>query len=239
MSVAPLFFPAGARQPSLLWVKPCVALTGANFLPDMSHLSASKVEHTLLCNRNLNGKHVDEPAPSRLMKFSVPLGPFDGHVAIIHPLSSKLYICSPNAKYIPLPPSQWCNVYACFNGHFGPDDHTQWPQPFSEKYPHLSCIPKKTACHEHSAIWQDPLQHDFIHIWHNGEKIGLGRWSEPWLQSLRISSSWLLGEVALCQSKSKALDSHPEVMPLCVNLECALSWLHTILMSERGVMISL
>jgi hypothetical protein len=198
----------------------------------MSRLSASTVEHNLLCNWNLNGKHVGEAALSRLMRFSVPLGPFDGCVAVIHPLSSEWYIYSPNAEYIPLPPGQQCNVYACFDGRFGPDNHTQWPQPFSEKYPHLSCIPKKTVGHAHSVIWEDPLQPDFIHIRHNGEKIGLGRWSEPWLQSLRISCSWLLDEVALRRIKNKALDSHSEVTLLCVYLDCALSWLRSVPMSE-------
>ena len=203
----------------------------------MSSLSPSQVEHNLLRNRNLNGRRVDEAALSHLMKFSVPLGPFDGLVAVIHPSSSEWYICSPNAEYIPLPPGQQCNVYPRFDGRFGPDDHTQWPQPFSEKYPHLSCIPTKIQ--EHSVIWEDPLRHDFIYIKHNGKEIGLGKWSEPWIQPLRISCSWLLGEVALRRIKNKALDSHPEVKPLCVHLERALSRLRAVSMSDRGAMISL
>ena len=205
----------------------------------MSRIDASKVEHTLLRTRNLNGKCVGKAAFSRLMKISVPLGPFDGRVAVIHPLSPEWYISSPNAEYIPLPPGQRCNVYPRFDGRFGPDDHTQWPQPFSEKYPHLSCIPKKMAGHAHSIIWEDPLQHDFIHIQHNGEKIGLGMWSERWLQPLRISCSWLLGEVSLCRIRNKALDSHSEVTALCVYLERASSRLRSVPMSERGATISL
>jgi hypothetical protein len=205
----------------------------------MSPIDASKVEQTLLRNQNLSGKCVGEATFSRLMKISVPLGLFDGRVAVIHPSSPEWYISSPNAEYIPLPPGQRCNVYPCFDGRFGPDNHTQWPQPFSEKYLHLSCIPKKMADHEHSVIWQDPLQYDFIHIQHNGEKIGLGRWSEQWLQPLRISCSWLQGQVSLCWIRNKALDSHPQVMPLCVYLERALSRLRSVPMSERGATISL
>src|SRR6202044_3119860 len=83
----------------------------------MSRIDTSKVEHTLLGNRNLNGKCVREAIFSRLMKFSVPLGPFDGRVAVIHPSSSEWYISSPNAEYIPLPPCQRCNVYPGFDGH--------------------------------------------------------------------------------------------------------------------------
>ena len=196
----------------------------------MSRLGALKIKHDLLCNRNLNSKHDDKATLPCMMKFSVLLGPFDGHVAIIHPSSSEWYISSPNSEYIPLPPGQWCNVYPCFDGCFGLDDHTQWPQPFSERYPHLSCIPTKIE--EHSVIWEDPLQHDFIHIKHNGREIGLGKWSELWLQPLRISCSWLLGKVALCWIKNKALDSHPEVKPLCIYLEHALSWLRAVSMSE-------
>jgi hypothetical protein len=66
-------------------------------------------------------------------KISVPLGPFDGHVATVHPSLPEFYISSPKCEYIALPPSPQCNVYPCFDGCFGADNHTQWPQPFSEK----------------------------------------------------------------------------------------------------------
>ncbi|KAF8328646.1 hypothetical protein F5887DRAFT_861738, partial [Amanita rubescens] len=74
------------------------------------------------------------------------------------------FILSPNSDYIPLPPGTRCNVYVRFDGRFGADDHTQWPQPFSRNFPHLCCIPKKKQGHPYSVIWQDPQIHDFERI---------------------------------------------------------------------------
>jgi hypothetical protein len=172
-------------------------------------------------------------------KVSVALGPFDGRVAAIHPSFPELYISTPNCEYIPLPPGPRCNVYPRFDGRFGPDDHTQWPQPFSEKFPHLSCIPKKTEGHTHSVIWWDPVEDDFKQLRHDGEDINFGKWSEWRLQSLGASSKWLLDEVTRRRTNSKALDSHPEIVPLSVNLERALSRLRSVPMSYRGATISL
>ena len=172
-------------------------------------------------------------------KASVPLGPFDGRVATVHPSLPEWYISSPNCEYIPLPPGPRCNVYPRLDGRFGADDHTQWPQPFSEKFPHLSCIPKKTEGHQHSVIWQDPIKGDFKRLRHNGENIDLGKWSEWWLQSLSTSSKWLLDEVARRQTSSKALDSHSEIAPLSIHLGRALSRLRAVSMTYRGAIISL
>ena len=169
-------------------------------------------------------------------KISVPLGPFDGRVAAVHPSLPEFYISSPNCEYIALPPGPRCNVYPRSDGRFGADDHTQWPQPFSEKFPHLSCIPKKTEGHDHSVIWQDPLKGDFQRL----GNIDSGKWSEWWLQSLSTSIKWLLEEVARRRTNNKALrDSHPEIAPLSVHLERALSRLRAVLMTYRGAVISL
>jgi hypothetical protein len=167
----------------------------------------------------------------------VPLGPFDGRVAAIHPLSDDWYISSPNSDYIPMPPGPRCNVYTRYDGRFGPDDHTQWPQPFSQRFPHLCCIPKQMDGSEHSVIWQDPPRQDFIEIRRNGEEIGLGMWLESWLKPLSTSTRWLLDEVARRQTKNKALETHPDVNPLAVNLERASSRLRVVPMSERGALI--
>ena len=72
----------------------------------------------------------------------VPLGPFDGRVAAIHTQYPNFYITTPNQDDIFAPPTS-CNVYARLDGRYGPDDHTQWPQPFSHSVPYLCCVPKK------------------------------------------------------------------------------------------------
>ncbi|KAF8328277.1 hypothetical protein F5887DRAFT_1083259 [Amanita rubescens] len=176
----------------------------------------------LLRNRNVNS----------------PLGPFDGRVAAIDPSRPNWYISSPNCDYIPLPPGTRCNVYARYDGRFGPDDHTQWPQPFLPKFPHLCCIPKKKeAPREHSVMWQDPVRAEFIRIESNVP--GFGRWSEWWLEEFCKSCKWLLEELARRRANNKNLDSHPEVAPLSTNLERALSRLRAVPMGYRGAMISL
>ena len=129
---------------------------------------------------------------------------------------------------------RWGSVKCC---HFGLDDHTQWPQPFSAKFPHLSCI--LTKIDEHSVIWDGPTRQDFIHINYNQEKIGFGKWSECWLETLGTSTNWLLDEVARRRVQNKRLDLHTEVMPLSTYLRHALWWLHAVSMSQRGAMISL
>ena len=107
----------------------------SRFSAQICPLSASKIEHDLLRNWNLNSKHVDEATLSCLMNFPVLLRPFNGHAAVIHPSSSEWYLCRANSEYMLLPPGWWCNVYP-FDDPFELDDHIQWPQPFSERYPH-------------------------------------------------------------------------------------------------------
>lgn len=113
----------------------------------------------------------------------VKLGPFDGLVAALHPAMPEYYISSPNCNHIFLPPGPAFNIYAWIDGHYGQDDHTKWQQPYSQKYPFLSCIPKGTNDDENSIIWQDPIYKDFEWIIWDGVNIRLGKWPD-WLLEL-------------------------------------------------------
>lgn len=104
----------------------------------------------------------------------VPLGPFDGRVAAIHTQHPDYYITTPNQEEIIEPPGP-CNVYARWDGRYGPDDHTQWPQPFSRSYPYLCCVPKKNGvAAEYSIMWWDPTQTDFEPVQRHGSNEGIG-----------------------------------------------------------------
>ena len=47
--------------------------------------------------------------------------------------------------------------------HYGPDDHTLWPQPYLVNYPYLGAIPKKPEDLDDplSIMWWDPTRDDF------------------------------------------------------------------------------
>ena len=202
----------------------------------MPQTSASDVNQKLLRNRNVNSErfgHGSHTFPAN--RLLVPLGPFDGRVAAINPSRPDWFITSPNCDYIPLPPMNRCNVYIRYDGRFGADDHTQWPQPFLPQYPYLCCIPKKKEGHE--VMWQDPVRADFIQV--ESDVPGFGKWSHWWLQALHKSSKWLLEELTRRRTNNKALESHRGVAPLSTNLERALSRLRAVPASHRGAMIGL
>ncbi|KAF8326720.1 hypothetical protein F5887DRAFT_1084334 [Amanita rubescens] len=167
------------------------------------------------------------------------LGPFDGRVAALYPNNPELYISSPNYDAIFLPPGPACNVYARYDGRYGHDDHTQWPQPFSSKYLHLCCIPRSGDGQEHSVIWQNPVRDDFIRFNRDGMVIELGKWSEHWLQQMGTSCRWLFDEVTRRRSTNQLLDTHPLLPPLLIHLERAINRLRAVAMSYREAVMSL
>ena len=140
---------------------------------------------------------------------TVKLGPFDGRVAAVHPSYPNHYISSPNYNFIYSPPGPICNVYARFDGRYGQDDHTQWLQPFSPKYPFLCCIPRRSNAGDNAVIWQDPDYHDFKSISRDGVSIGLGKWSDLLLESLGTSCRWMMDEVAQRRANDATLNAHP------------------------------
>ena len=107
--------------------------------------------------------------------YTVPLGPFDGKVAAA--LGS--FVCTtPNQDRICLPPMQMRDVFLRSDFHYGPDDHTLWPQPFLDEYPHLGAIPRQPDDPNDplSIMWWNPTRADFFPL-ENGVLDGLGRLS--------------------------------------------------------------
>ena len=154
---------------------------------------------------------------------TVELGPFDGLVAALHLGMPEYYISSPNCDHIFLPPGPVCNVYAWCDGHYGQDDHTQWLQPYSRKYPFLCCILKQSDDNENSVIWLDPVYEDFEWIIQDRVKIRLGKWPDWLLESLGKSCRWLMDEVAQRRANDAALNAHPFLTPQTIQLEHALN----------------
>ena len=148
----------------------------------------------------------------------------------------EYYISSANYDHILLPPGPTCNVFARSDGRYGQDDHTQWPQPYSRKYPFLCCILKKSDDSDHSVIWQDPVYDDFEWIIRDGMKIGLGKWLDWLIESLGKSCRWLMDEVAQRRTSDATLNAHPFLATQTIQLERALNRLRVITMGYHGAM---
>ncbi|KAF9042390.1 hypothetical protein BJ165DRAFT_1406053 [Panaeolus papilionaceus] len=71
---------------------------------------------------------------------SAPLTAYDGRVGVV--IGEFIYT-SPNESFIPCPILGFRRVVVREDYRFGPDDHTLWPQPYSESFPHLAAIPQQ------------------------------------------------------------------------------------------------
>lgn len=166
----------------------------------------------------------------------MPLGPFDGRVAAFHPKHPSYYIATPNQDKILMPPGH-CNVYARLDGRYGPDDHTQWPQPFSRTAPYLCCIPlDKGPAAEASIMWWNPTYDDFLPLKHDGWKTGIGFLPHDELESMEQCCARLRVQVDEYRAKVEDSHHHPVIAPLSANLHRTLSRLRAVAMSRREVL---
>ncbi|KIY46362.1 hypothetical protein FISHEDRAFT_75699 [Fistulina hepatica ATCC 64428] len=80
----------------------------------------------------------------------------DGVLTYLDGLTASLIdedlITTPNMSFIPFPPFGDRNVRLRVDGLYGVDDHTRWPQPYNELYPHYACIRRPII---DSASWED------------------------------------------------------------------------------------
>ena len=165
--------------------------------------------------------------------ISVPLGPFDGRVAALHPQHRDFYIATPNQDDVFAPPGP-CNVYARFDGRYGPDDHTQWPQPFSHSAPYLCCIPKHEGqAAADSIMWWNPTRQDFEPTLRHGWDIGIGFLPYHELQLMGECCERLNQRVAQYQTK---INPHPLTHSLSANLHRTLSRLRAVAMTRKEVL---
>jgi len=200
----------------------------------MSHFNVKD----LLRNRNPAGRLRHQLFFHSSANYALaPLGAFDGRIAALHPTLPQLYITTPNADIIPLPPGPKCNVYARFDGRYSHDDHTQWPQRFSQKFPHLACIPKSSTSAENSIMWESPERHDFIKL--GEDVIGMGKWSGEWILGMEKGCRWLMERVAQLSADNKAFSTHPLLPSLSSELERSLIRLRAVATTYRGAMVSL
>ena len=163
----------------------------------------------------------------------MPLGPFDGRVAALHPRHPDFYIATPNREDVFSPPGS-CNVYARFDGRYGPDDHTQWPQPFSHSAPYLCCIPKREGQEAEDLImWWNPTREDFEPVLHHGWDIGIGFLPYHELQLMDQCCERLNQRVEQYQTN---INPCPLTHSLSVNLCRTLSRLRAVAMTRKEVL---
>ena len=166
----------------------------------------------------------------------VSLGPFDGRVASLHPLLPDYYIATPNKDEVFAPPGS-CNVYARLDGRYGPDDHTQWPQPFSCSTPYLCCIPKREAQEGGDTImWWNPAYEDFVPTQRHACYIGIGFLPYRELRLMEQCCERLNQRVDEYLNKIKPSDAHPVIRPLSVALRRTLNRLRAVAMTRREVL---
>ncbi|KAF9049062.1 hypothetical protein BJ165DRAFT_1343930, partial [Panaeolus papilionaceus] len=103
-----------------------------------------------------------------------PLTAYDGRVGAI---IGKYVYTSPNESFIPHPLLGHRHVRVREDYRYGPDDHTLWPQPYSEQHPHLGAIPRRPqdANNPLSVMWYDPVTADFRPVNNGGIMDDLGK----------------------------------------------------------------
>ena len=189
----------------------------------------------LLVNRRTDGKlELSYDSSSLLFNGnSAALGPFDGLVAALHPRHADFYIATPNQEDVFSPPGP-CNVYARFDGRYGPDDHTQWPQPFSHSAPYLCCIPKCGGqATEDSIMWWNPTHRDFEPTLRHGWNIGIGFLPHQELQSMEQCCERLNQRVGQYQTENNPIHHHPLTHSLSANLRRTLSRLRVVATTQK------
>ena len=130
-----------------------------------------------------------------------------------------------------MPPGP-CNVYARLDGRYGPDDHTQWPQPFSQSAPYLCCIPDGQAPAD-SIMWWNPTYGDFEST---PLRNGIGFLPHRELQRMEECYERLNQRVEKYQGRFHPNNGHPVICPLSVSLRRTLSRLRTVAMTRREVL---
>ena len=72
---------------------------------------------------------------------TLPITTYNGYYgSVVH--GGEFFVVTPYDDWIYLPPLGTQRMRMHRDGRFGPNDHTLWPQVFSEKYCHFSCIPR-------------------------------------------------------------------------------------------------
>ena len=89
---------------------------------------------------------------------------FDGFTGAVVQ-NGHFIVTSPNRWMICHPPLGGDHsVFLRTNLRYGDDDPVQWPQPFTETYPHYACIPQcpDLPNHPHMILWLTPNPHNYV-----------------------------------------------------------------------------
>jgi hypothetical protein len=111
------------------------------------------------------------------------LSALDGKVAAIF---IDWVVTSPNQDFVPEFKLGHTQVYLRADGRYGQDDATLWPQPYHDKYPHLTAIPRKpTDAHTNlNVMWWTPSRSS----WRQSKQatiVGVGQLVGPEVDKLR------------------------------------------------------
>ncbi|KAF9034603.1 hypothetical protein BJ165DRAFT_1534040 [Panaeolus papilionaceus] len=96
---------------------------------------------------------------------------------------------TPNEFFIPLPAhGNDCEVLVCQDYQYGVDDHTLWPQPYSNLVPHLAIIPRKPTDPNDplAPLWHDPQDSHFLHASQGTIASGIGTLDPAFLAPLEL-----------------------------------------------------
>ncbi|KAJ7279514.1 hypothetical protein C8J57DRAFT_1221175 [Mycena rebaudengoi] len=90
---------------------------------------------------------------------------FDGWSGALvqEPNSKQWFFITTFAPHIPHLP-QWKDLRRCKDMRFGTDDPAQWPQKFSNKFPHLAAMPCRHTIGEPGIMWWDPEPKDLRQV---------------------------------------------------------------------------
>src|SRR6202023_2455471 len=99
-----------------------------------------------------------------LPSLSQAIHSFDGYTGSVVQ-NGHFIVTSPNRWKICHPPLGGDRfVFLRKNLRYGDDDPVQWPQPFTETYPHYACIPAcpDFHCHPHMMLWLTPNHRNYV-----------------------------------------------------------------------------
>ena len=149
-------------------------------------------------------------------------------------LDGKWIVSSPNSTVAFEPPIGGDRaLYLRSNLRFGDDDPLQWPQPFTEEYPHLPCIMVRPKQENHPLriLWWWPDRHHFRPNDHS-TLLGVGKLDPAWFLCLQGVSLTLLKRAHDSQSTVKSISQ------LCITLENLLHRLEFIPTNFRTMQLS-
>ncbi|KAF9042145.1 hypothetical protein BJ165DRAFT_1546236 [Panaeolus papilionaceus] len=145
---------------------------------------------------------------------NVSLSAYDGKVGAI--IGDCIYT-TPNESFIPLPPRGDREVLVRQDYRYGVDDHTLWPQSYSNLVPHLAVIPRKSTSPNDplAPLWRDPQESHFIQSSQGSIVSNIGILDPVFLEPLELIAKQLRLRF-FSYAKSLPEGKNPNVVAACL-----------------------